>query len=383
MLDSTLDLLDTNALSDFTSLASVGWTPAMHARLAQLALDPSAPEALCPGRVAVEHRGHVYDVITAGGTVEASLPGRLRHEATSRLDLPAVGDWLVLDLDHAQPRVHAVLPRSSCFVRKAAGQAVEVQVVAANVDTVFIVTSCNADFSPPRLERYRRAIRGGGAEPVVLLNKIDLLDSEEVVSIYRDAVPDGLEVACLSALAGDGLEALRPWLRSGQTVALAGSSGVGKSTLVNALLGQDRQDTQPLRSRDETGTHTTTRRELVPLPSGAVLVDTPGMRELALWALDSDAHHGEGFEAVEQVAERCRFRDCRHGDEPGCAVREAIEAGDLDCGSLASQRKLEREAERQRVLQSTHLKREAGRALKKRIKAHQAAARWKKGSRGP
>ncbi len=372
--DLTLDPLDT------TPLTPVGWTPTLQRQLSELALDPTSPEALCAGRVAIEHRGHVYDVITPAGTVEATLPGRLRHAAASRLDLPAVGDWLVLDLDHAQPRVHALLPRASCFVRKAAGQAVEVQVVAANVDTVFVVTSCNADFSPPRLERYRRAIRAGGATPVVVLNKTDLLGGDDdAVAIYRDAVPDGLEVACLSALAGDGLDALRPWLLPGRTVALAGSSGVGKSTLVNALVGDARQATRPLRARDETGTHTTTRRELVPLPSGAVLVDTPGMRELALWALDQSSDESQGFEQVEALAEACRFRDCRHEDEPGCAVREAIEAGELPSGELASRRKLEQEAARQKVRQNDHLRRQAGRALKKKIKAHQAATQWRKG----
>ncbi len=295
-----------------------------------------------PARVSREERDR-YLVLGAAGEHEAVGSGRLRREGEDGAALPAVGDWVALRPARGDgPRViTAVLPRASVFVRKAAGELTERQTIAANLDFVFVVAGLDAEYNPRRLERYLATAWEGGAVPVVILNKADLAeDLEERIAETRLAAP-GAEVVALSARTGEGLDQLAPWLARGRTVALVGSSGVGKSTLVNALLGEARQTIAEVRPADARGRHTTTRRDLLARPSGALLVDTPGLRELQLWADESSL--AQAFPDVEELAAGCRFRDCHHDEEPGCAVRAAVERGEIDSGRLESWHKLQRE----------------------------------------
>jgi ribosome biogenesis GTPase len=303
---------------------------------------PFGARGLLPARVAREERDR-YQVLHPGGEDEAVVAGRLRQTAASRADLPAVGDWVALRPGSGEgPRViESVLPRAGVFVRKVAGTVTEAQLVAANVDTVFVVAGLDEEYNARRLERYLAAAWDSGAVPVVVLNKADLAaDIESTLAEARLAFP-GTDVVALSAGTRAGLDGLSPWLQPGRTVALLGSSGVGKSTLVNALLGEERQATAAVRAADSRGRHTTTHRELLLLPGGGVLIDTPGMRELQLWA-DEGALTGT-FPEIEALAAGCRFRDCRHEAEPGCAVRVGIEQGALAAERLTSWRKLQRE----------------------------------------
>jgi ribosome biogenesis GTPase len=306
------------------------------------AFAPWAEAGFKVGRVALEHRG-AYQLLTPDGELSAVVTGQFRHQTDSEQAFPAVGDWVVIQPQPGDDPaiIQAVLPRRSVFVRKAVGGKTEGQVVAANVDTVFLVCGLDGDFNLRRIERYLVAAWESGAVPVVVLNKADTceeLDSRiEAVEDIAIAVP----IHAVSAARGDGLEQLAPYLGPGQTVALIGSSGVGKSTLTNHFLGVPQQAIQAVRADDCRGRHTTTGRHLLPLPSGALLIDTPGMRELQLWTT------GDGLEAtfadIEELAGDCRFRDCQHQGEPGCAVAAAIAAGDLSRDRLHNYRKLQRE----------------------------------------
>ena len=353
------------------SLQGLGFTPFFRQSLAQLGDD-----SLIPARVAVAHRG-LWVCLTPDGERPARLPGRLRHAAQDARDLPAVGDWVALTAGPAPDdpaTIAAVLPRATALVRQAAGRATAPQVLAANVDTVFIVTSANADFSPARLQRYRAAVASAGAEPVVVLNKADLA-APDALDALRGRVPRGLRVVTTSALDGGGVDTLAAELWPGATVALVGSSGVGKSTLVNRLLGEARLATSPIRDTDETGRHTTTHRELVPLPSGALLIDTPGIRELALWVGD-DAP--DDADAIGVLARSCRFADCTHDGDPGCAVRAAIDAGELDPQELTDHQQLAREAAWQRRRQDPTAAREHDRAFGKLVREHAAIVKHRR-----
>ena len=293
----------------------------------------------------VAHRGACI-VGTAEDDLPAEPSGTLRREAQSGGLLPAVGDWVALA--EAIPKsgpaiIEHILPRRSAISRKVKGKAAQVQVIAANVDTVFLVSGLDADFNPRRIERALVAVWDTGALPVVVLTKSDLsTDVEDKVKTVQ-ALAAGVPVHAVSAREGSGLDALDPYRRHGSTIALLGSSGVGKSTLINRLLGWDRQDTGGVRAHDSRGRHTTTKRELIVLPDGGVLVDTPGLRELQLW-------EGEGgldavFADVTADAGACRFRDCSHHEEPGCAVRAAWAAGGVTPERVESYRKLQRELE--------------------------------------
>ncbi|MCJ8007843.1 ribosome small subunit-dependent GTPase A [Lederbergia wuyishanensis] len=294
------------------------------------------------GRVALEHK-HLYRVLTESGEVLAEVSGKFQYNAAGRGAYPAVGDWVVLSIrmEESRATIHHVLPRKSKFSRNIAGATTEEQIVAANVDTVFIVAALNADFNVRRIERYMLMAWESGANPVIILSKADLCqDIDEKVS-ETESVAIGVPIHVVSAEQNIGLEALSPYIKEGKTVAILGSSGVGKSTLVNTFTGKETLKTGGIREDDARGRHTTTHRELVVLEHGGILIDTPGMRELQLW--ETDTGLSQGFSDIENLASLCKFRDCGHHNEPGCAVRRAIDQGELDEERYKSYLKLQRE----------------------------------------
>ncbi|MDP9224220.1 MAG: ribosome small subunit-dependent GTPase A [Actinomycetota bacterium] len=303
--------------------------------------EPYLKQGLTPGRVAVQHRG-AYVVLTEAGEFAAELPGRLRHEASATADLPAPGDWVAVRQVGNEPKVliHSVLPRRSKFSRKAAGTETEEQVLAANVDILFLITALDGNFNPRRIERYLTLAWESGALPVIVLSKADLCGDLEAAREAVEAVAVGVDIHHTSSVTGEGLDGLLQYLQRGRTVAALGSSGVGKSTLINHLVGEERMATQEIRS-DGKGRHTTSHRELVLLPTGGLILDTPGMRELQLWDADEGIDHA--FLDIAVLAADCRFRDCRHQDEPGCGVLAAVSDGSLPTERLDSYRKLQRE----------------------------------------
>lgn len=321
------------------TLEDLGWNDDFAASFA-----PYAAEGLVPARV-VAQRG-LNRVSTGEAESYADLAGRLRHELEGpggSSGYPAVGDWVAFRPPTGDGRglIHAVLPRRSRFSRKVAGNRTEEQVVAANVDTLFLVSGLDGDFNPRRIERYLTAAWDSGARPVVILNKLDRCAEPDRCLLEAEAVARGVPVHRVSAKTGEGCEALLQYLKPGETVSLLGSSGVGKSTLINRLLGREAQRTGDVREGDDRGRHTTTHRELLPLPAGGLLIDTPGLREVQLW--EGDQGIESTFGDVEELAEGCRFSDCRHLGEPGCAVEEAVARGDLARGRLESYHKLQRE----------------------------------------
>jgi ribosome biogenesis GTPase len=322
-----------------SALPGLGLTPALAEAFA-----PFEAEGLAPGRVVASHTPRLLRVGMADAERLAEVSGSLRHAASSALDLPAVGDWVALrrrDESH-RPLIQAVLPRRTAFVRRAPGDRAVAQVLASNVETVFLVVGLDADFNLRRLERTLVLAWESGAEPVVVLNKADLALGElDARRSDVERVAPGVPVLVIAAKRGEGLEALGPWLGPARTVALLGSSGAGKSTIVNRLLGREKQRTQEVRAADQRGRHTTTHRELVALPGGALLLDTPGLREIQLWS--EGAGLDVAFDDVLSLAGSCRFRDCTHRAEPGCAVRAAVEDGRIDGPRLDSYLKLQAE----------------------------------------
>lgn len=295
-------------------------------------------------RVVSEQRG-AYQVQTADAELAAQITGHFRHQAVNPLMLPTVGDWVAIKLhdEKTVAMIHKVLPRTSQFVRKVAGTTTTAQSVAANVDTVFLVSGLDGDFNLRRIERYLVAAWDSGANPVIVLNKADVCPDLAATLAQVQAIAAGVPLHPISAVMGEGLASLNAYLKPGKTVALIGSSGVGKSTLANFWLGHLRQNTQPVRLDDSRGRHTTTYRQLLRLPSGALLIDTPGMRELQLW--QTGLGLPETFADIEALSADCRFRDCQHDREPGCAVQAALSAGELPPQRLQSYKKLQREQE--------------------------------------
>ncbi len=362
------DMVETGGLKAW------GWDPGWAA-----AFDASAGsngDRRWAARVVAQHRG-AWLLAAELGERSASLTGRFRHEARDG-ELPAVGDWVacVPSPHDGEARIDGVLPRRSAFMRRAAGSRVGAQIVAANVDTLFVATSLNGDLNPRRLERYVAMGYESGAEPVVLLTKADLAEAAGATAARLHAelrVP----VVALSARTGEGIGSVGRWFAPARTLALVGSSGVGKSTLLNRLAGEELMVTREIRDDDARGRHTTTHRELFRLPGGALMLDTPGMREFGLW--DADEGVDETFTEIVELAAGCRFADCSHKFEPGCAVRTAVADGRLDSGRLKSYRRLAHELAEQ---PSASQQRERDRRFYKAVRNAAAESMVRKTYRG-
>jgi ribosome biogenesis GTPase len=335
-------------------LHRLGWDDGWEAAFAE-----HRAAGLVPARVAIQHRG-AYDLLCEEGELRASAANRLVRDE----ELPAVGDWVGVD---PEPNlIEAVLPRRTTISRKEVWQATREQVLAANVDVAFLVQALPLDFNVRRLERYLAMAWESGAQPVVLLTKTDLVDDvqpflDDVETVTLGSCP----VLAVSALTGAGLDGMLTWFEGNRTAVLLGSSGVGKSTIVNALAGEELLATQEVREDDQRGRHTTSHRELILLPTGGVVLDTPGIRELQLWDADLEQTFGD----VEELARRCRFSDCAHDQEPGCAVREALADGTLPAERWESYRKLQRELEAVEARRNVLLRQERVREYKIRARA--------------
>ena len=334
-------------------LQRLGWDDGWEAAFAE-----RRAAGLAPARVAIQHRG-AYDLIAEAGELRASAANRL----VKLEELPVVGDWVGVDSETLL--VEAVLDRRTVISRKEVLEAVREQVLAANVDVAFLVQALPLDFNVRRLERYLAMAWESGAQPVVLLTKTDLVDDiapylDEVEAVTLGACP----VQGVSAVTGEGLDELRPWFLPHRTAVLLGSSGVGKSSIVNALAGEELLATQEVRADDHRGRHTTTHRELILLPGGGVVLDTPGIRELQLWDADLEQTFGD----VEEIARRCRFSDCAHDREPGCAIRDALADGTLPAERWQSYVKLQRELEAIEARRNHLLRQERRRFYKQRTK---------------
>jgi ribosome biogenesis GTPase / thiamine phosphate phosphatase len=321
-------------------LDSYGWNDALQQQFHEYAAQHSA-HGLVPARVIVQQRG-LYVLATPSSEVTAQLSGRFAHAAAAG-DYPVTGDWVAAAVRPAEASatIHHLLPRRTSFTRKGAGRGGSPQVVAANIDVAFLVASLNRDLNARRIERYLALAWESGASPVVVLTKADLCEDREVLKAEIERVAMGVAVHVVSALTGEGLDGLNEVLGPGQTAALLGSSGVGKSSLVNALAGKPVMATQAIREHDARGRHTTTHRELIVLPGGRLVLDTPGMRELGVW--DADAGLATTFADIDALTALCRFRDCAHGAEPGCAVQAALADGRLDTARWGNYAKLQRE----------------------------------------
>jgi ribosome biogenesis GTPase / thiamine phosphate phosphatase len=336
-------------------LGALGWNAGLADNLEQ---------GLEPGRVVAAHRG-AFDVATAHGNVRARLPGRMLHDGVD----VAVGDWVGI----AGAVVRAVLPRRSAIVRNAAGRAAAAQALAANVDVAFVVTSLGPDLEPRRIERYLVTIWESGASPEIVLTKCDRMDDPWPLVAQVEAVAIGVPVHVVSGISGHGCDALRARIQPGTTAVLLGSSGVGKSTLVNRFVGHELMEVKETRADDDEGRHTTTRRELVVLPGGGVVIDTPGLRELQLWG-GGDGAVEAAFSDIEQLTAQCRFTNCSHDTEPDCAVQEALRSGGLSRERHRSWLKLQRELRAIAMRSDARLRREEKRKWQLRAREGRSRA---------
>jgi len=335
-------------LSGF-DLAALGWNAELADNLEQ---------GLEPGRVVAAHRGG-FDVATAHGSVRARMPGRMLHDGVD----VAVGDWVGV----AGAVIRSVLPRRSAIVRSVAGRTSESQTLAANVDVAFVVSSLGPDLEPRRIERYLVTIWESGASPEIVLTKADRMDDPSGMVAEVEAVAVGVPVHVVSALSGQGCDELRARISEGATAVLLGSSGVGKSTLVNRFVGRELMAVTETREDDDEGRHTTTHRELIELPGGGMVIDTPGLRELQLWEGGSESV-GLAFADIEELAAECKFSNCRHSTEPGCAVQAALQSGELSAERHQSWLKLQRELRAMAVRSDARLRREEKRKWQQRVR---------------
>ncbi len=331
------------------------------------AFEMHAANGLTLGRVSTVHRGR-YHLYTDAGEAEAEASGALWYRSPDPCGMPVTGDWVAArSVGDGQAIVEAVLPRRSLFARRAAGRREEVQPIAANIDTVFVVCGLDGDFNLRRVERYLALAAESGADPVIVLNKADVCEHLAERLEQTAAVAGSAAVVVCSALDPGGVPELGAYLGHGRTVALLGSSGVGKSTIANCLIGEERLRTQEVRLSDSRGRHTTTHRELIPLPGGGALIDTPGMRELQLWAGQESVD--VAFDEIAAAARLCRYRDCGHQGEPGCAVQAALAEGRISAERWESYRKLGREVRRHELLSNEQAAQEEKRKLKRMHRA--------------
>jgi ribosome biogenesis GTPase / thiamine phosphate phosphatase len=320
------------------ALSSLGWNDFFAASFRQY-----SDHGFIPARVALEHK-HAYVLLSGRGELTARCTGKLLHCASSRANLPAVGDWVATRIRPGETcaDIHAVLPRQTKFSRAAVGGSGSEQIVGTNIDTVLLVTALDQNYNLRRIERYLTLAWESGAQPVVVLSKSDLHSDPTAAQSEVESIAIGAPVVAVSATSADGIAPLTPWLTPGRTIALLGSSGVGKSTLINRIVGEERQLTATISHAVGKGRHTTSQRELIVAASGLLIIDTPGMRELQLWdtsATTIDATFGD----AAQIAARCRFSNCTHGEEPGCAVQAALGEGTLHLARWQSFQKLQRE----------------------------------------
>lgn len=361
----------------FDALIQFGWNEyfAQH-------FQPFIAKDYLPARVSYQNQ-HLYRLYTAQGELMAEAAGKLRYEAASTEDLPAVGDWVGVRFrpQEDKARIQVVLPRQSKFARKAAGAKTEMQIVGANVDTIFLVTSLNLDFNLRRVERYLAMIWDSGARPVIVLSKSDLCQDEAEINARLTAMQPAAQNVPLHAVSvktNRGLDDLLQYCQVGQTIALIGTSGVGKSTLINHLLGFEKQKVKEVREHDDRGQHTTRHRELILLPQGGLVLDTPGMRELQLWEVEGGI--GATFDDIEAVAADCYFNDCQHQNEPRCAVQAALSAGTLESKRFANYDKMQKELRQLTLRQDDLARKQEQKKWKKLTKnAEQRAHTKRKG----
>ncbi|MCK5125391.1 MAG: ribosome small subunit-dependent GTPase A [candidate division Zixibacteria bacterium] len=338
-------------------------------------------EGYLAGRVSRENRGN-YIVLSNESQMLAEISGKFQHNADYRSDYPAVGDWVVFSMrEENRATIHAVLERKSKFTRQAVlsggnpdgGGKTDEQVLAANIDTIFLVSGLDDDYNPRRIERFVSIAWDSGAVPVILLNKSDLCDDIESVITEVESVAFGVPTFAISAKDSIGLDNIHQYLIQGQTVAFLGSSGVGKSSIINCLFGEERLKTTEVRGDDSKGRHTTTHRELLVLPEGGIVIDTPGMRVIRAWSNDEGI--SRTFEDIEKLTGQCRFSDCKHQSEPGCAIQAGLSDGTISTKRYESYLKLQKEIAHLERRKDVKMNRQQGRDMSKRIRQHTQAVR--------
>ncbi|WP_165981060.1 ribosome small subunit-dependent GTPase A [Macrococcus lamae] len=301
---------------------------------------------LVPGRIATQSKG-IYRVVTENHVILATLPGKFMHDLTDPLALPAVGDFVLMTLQPGENKglIEHVLPRKQAFIRQAAGTETKPQIISANIDYAFLAMSCNDNFNVNRMQRFLIAARDSGAEPIILLTKADLIDEleKEIMTAELSGIAGDVPVYFISMHTDDHIAELRALLKDNKSATILGSSGIGKSTLINKLMGEDVMVTNDIRESDSKGKHTTTHRELLLLPDGGIMIDTPGMREFQLWSTGDHIGLSTEFSDIESLIESCRFNDCGHTNEPGCAVQQALSDGTLSAARYEQYEKYQRE----------------------------------------